>query len=49
VQASPRIVSPAYFRAAGMRVIAGRGLADTDTETSLPAVVINQAGRAWIR
>jgi hypothetical protein len=43
VQASPRIVSPAYFRAAGMRVIAGRGFVDADTETSLPVVVINQA------
>jgi putative ABC transport system permease protein len=43
VQASPRIVSPAYFRAAGMRVIAGRGFVDADTEASLPVVVINQA------
>jgi putative ABC transport system permease protein len=42
-QASPRIVSPGYLRAAGMRVIAGRGLVDADTETSVPVVVVNRA------
>ena len=43
VQASPRIVSPAYFGAAGMRIRAGRGFLDTDNETSLPVVVVNHA------
>jgi hypothetical protein len=31
-----------------MRVIAGRGLADTDTDTSLPVVVINGPSRVVI-
>ena len=43
VQASPRIVSPAYFAAAGMRVTAGRCFVDADTETSQPVVVVNRA------
>ena len=43
VQASPRIVGPGVFNALRMRVVAGRGFDDSDTETSLPAVVVNQA------
>jgi putative ABC transport system permease protein len=43
VQASPRIVSPRYFSALGMRMIAGRGFTDQDTETSARVVVVNQA------
>jgi predicted permease len=42
VQASPRIVSPRAFHALGLRVSAGRPLDDSDTETSLPVVVVNQ-------
>jgi putative ABC transport system permease protein len=43
VQASPRIVSPQYFPALGLRIVAGRGFGDRDTETSPPAVVVNQS------
>jgi putative ABC transport system permease protein len=43
VQASPRIVSPRAFTALGMRVLAGRGLQDSDTQGSLPVVVVNEA------
>jgi putative ABC transport system permease protein len=43
VQASPRIVSPRYFAAMGMRVIAGRGFAESDTDTAPPVVVVNRA------
>jgi predicted permease len=42
VQASPRLVSPGYFSALGLRVITGRVLADTDTATSQPVVVVNE-------
>jgi putative ABC transport system permease protein len=42
VQASPRVVSPDYFPALGMRIIAGRGFAESDTEGSTPVVVVNQ-------
>ncbi len=43
VQASPRLVSPGAFRALRLRLVAGRTLADSDTETSQPVVVVNQA------
>ena len=43
VQASPRIISPHSFRALGMRIVAGRGFSDSDTHTSEPVVVVNQA------
>lgn len=42
-QASPRIVSSQFFAAIGMRLVAGRGLRSSDTETSEPVVVVNQA------
>jgi predicted permease len=42
-QASPRIVSPQFFAAIGMRIVAGRALLPTDIETSEPVVVVNQA------
>lgn len=42
VQASPRIVSPRFFSAIGMRLIAGRGFADSDGETSQIAVIVNR-------
>jgi ABC-type antimicrobial peptide transport system permease subunit len=43
VQASPRIVSPRFLAAIGMRLVAGRGFADSDTETSQLVVIVNQA------
>jgi putative ABC transport system permease protein len=43
VQASPRIVSPRYFAAVGMRVRAGRTFGDRDTETSEPVVIVNDS------
>jgi predicted permease len=42
-QASPRIVSPQFFAAIGMRLVAGRGFLASDTETAEPVVVVNQA------
>ena len=36
------IVSASYFRALGMRLRKGRGLADTDTQASAPVAVINE-------
>ena len=41
VQASPRIVSADYFSALGLRLIAGRSLEHSDTETSQRVVVVN--------
>jgi len=35
-------VSPSYFSTLGMRLLKGRGLADTDTAESLPVTVINE-------
>lgn len=43
VQASPRIVSARVFSALGVRVVAGRGFAESDTESSPPVVVVNRA------
>lgn len=43
VQASPRIVSPRTFAAMGIRVVAGRGFVESDTDTSPPVVVVNRA------
>lgn len=37
-----RAVSPGYFAALGRRIVAGRGLVDTDTATSQPVLVVNQ-------
>ena len=42
-QASPRIVSPRYFRALSIRTLAGRVFSDSDTQASAPVVVVNQA------
>jgi predicted permease len=42
-QFSPRVVSPGYFGAAGMRVSEGRGFADTDTDSAPTVVVVNRA------
>jgi predicted permease len=43
VQASPRIVSPDVFRALGMRIRAGRGFSESDTETSPAVAIVNDA------
>lgn len=43
VQASPRIVSPRYFAAMRIRIVAGRGFAESDTDTAPAAVVVNRA------
>jgi predicted permease len=37
-----KMVSPSYFRTLGMRLLKGRGLADTDTKGGEPATVINE-------
>jgi predicted permease len=42
VQASPRLVSPGYFSALNLPIVAGRPLNDSDTETSQPVVVVNR-------
>lgn len=38
-----RSVSPGYFRALGMTLLAGRDLAETDTWTSTPVVVVSKS------
>jgi predicted permease len=43
VQASPRIVSPQYFHAMGMRILQGRDFVDSDTQTSLPVAIVNRS------
>ena len=42
VQASPRIVSPRSFAALGMRIVAGRGFSESDTDASLPVAIVNR-------
>jgi putative ABC transport system permease protein len=42
VQATQRIVSPDYFAAMRLRLVAGRTLSDADTTTTPPAIVVNQ-------
>jgi len=42
-QASPRIVSPAYFAALGIATVEGRSFGASDTLSSEPVVVVNQA------
>jgi putative ABC transport system permease protein len=42
VQASPRLVSPDYFAALGLRVLVGRTLEDADIASSQPVVVVNE-------
>jgi predicted permease len=42
VQVSNRVVSPQAFAALGMRVVAGRGFTEADTETSQPVAVVNR-------
>jgi predicted permease len=42
VQATLRVVSPGYFAALGLPIIAGRGFEEADTAGSLPVVVANE-------
>lgn len=46
-----RSVTPGYFRAMGIPLVAGRGFADSDTKPAAPAIVVNQtlARRFWRR
>jgi len=37
-----KMVSPSYFRTLGMRLLKGRGLAETDTKGAAPAIVVNE-------
>lgn len=43
VNAIERVVSPGFFGALGLRVTAGRALAETDTMTSPEVIVVNQS------
>jgi putative ABC transport system permease protein len=43
VQTGVRLVSPGYFDAMGIDVLAGRPLGSQDTATSMPSVVVNRA------
>jgi len=47
VQAMVRMVSPGYFDALGIRILEGRGFADTDTLNAQPVILVNRtfAGR----
>jgi putative ABC transport system permease protein len=48
-QASPRVVSPDYFAAMGMRFVGGRSFTDADTLSSRPALIVNQTfARAYL-
>ena len=38
-----KIVSPTYFQTLGLPIIKGRGVQDTDTASSVPVLVVNQA------
>jgi putative ABC transport system permease protein len=42
VQAAQRIVSPGYFAAMRLRLVAGRTLTDADTTSTTPAIVVNR-------
>jgi putative ABC transport system permease protein len=42
VQAAQRVVSPDYFGAMRLRLVAGRTLTDADTATTPPVVVVNR-------
>jgi predicted permease len=43
VQAAQRMVSPDYFAAMRLRLVAGRTLAPSDTAATTPAIVVNQS------
>lgn len=42
VQAAQRVVTPEYFGAMGLRLVAGRLLSEADSATSRPALVVNR-------
>ena len=42
IQASPRLVSPAYFSTLGLRILSGRTLEESDTAASRRVVVVNE-------
>jgi len=42
-QAVPQEITPGYFRAIGMRVLAGRDIDDTDQEQAPPVAVVSQS------
>jgi putative ABC transport system permease protein len=42
VQATQRIISPDYFAAMRLRLVAGRALSDADTTAATPAIVVNR-------
>jgi len=42
VQAAQRVVSPDYFSAMRLRLVAGRTLTDADTTTTPPSIVVNR-------
>jgi predicted permease len=42
VQASPRLVSPHYFAALGLRMVAGRPFGDGDRQGTAPVAVVNE-------
>lgn len=41
--AMPRAVTPGYFAAMGMRILAGRPLLDSDTEATAPVAVVSES------
>ena len=43
IQTIVRAVSPSFFRALRLRVLAGRALDDTDTATARPTIVVNRS------
>jgi predicted permease len=43
VQATSRLVGTQYARAMGLRLVMGRWLLDSDTETTRPAIVVNRS------
>ena len=43
VQASPRVVSPELIPALALRIVSGRGFTASDTDTSPPVAIVNQA------
>ncbi len=38
-----KIVSPSYFSALGMRILKGRALAETDTQSNVPVTVVDES------
>jgi putative ABC transport system permease protein len=42
-----KMVSPSYLATIGLPMLRGRGLAETDTASSTPVIVVNQAFASW--